>query len=290
MTRESFHTDPLHGRPLPQGRRLQAALAPWLARIRSLTVPALRRGQSPDLATILPAMQEALLPAYSELFLRGVNSGIGQIRSAVARKGLTVRLKKQGRPRVVKAIRAPEQILELAFDVFNPRVIEGLRRAVFDFCQSTIDTAYLEIEKAKLALRVDLLEGLQAGETNRMLAARVETIFAEPYKAARIAQTEASRAVHSGELILAKESEVCSGKYWMASSDACKICLGLAGMGVIPLEKPYMVLPKGGPYAIIMHPGAHPFCQCSQGLEITDDLPARIILPTPQRFDARMLA
>jgi hypothetical protein len=149
-------------------------------------------------------------------------------------------------------------------------VSESVRNAVFDFCEATLETAILDAERAYMALRVDLVEGLQAGESNRELARRVQTIFNDPQRAGRIAITEASRAVHGGQLALARESQVVSGKKWLASGDACPRCLELAAMGAIPLDEPFTVLKTGNPaYRVIMMPPLHPSCFCTT-LDVLD--------------------
>ena len=124
------------------------------------------------------------------------------------------------------------------------------------------------------ALRLNLAEGLERGEALLKLTGRVQAIFDDPLRAFRIAATETSRAMHLGDFVAAQESDVVTGKFWIASSDACPRCLAAARLGVIPLNRPYFVDPKGGPYAVVLHPPRHPHCLCSQGLE-TEYSPSR---------------
>jgi hypothetical protein len=160
-------------------------------------------------------------------------------------------------------------VLELGFDVYNPLVTEAVQRAVFDFCETTLRTAFLDAEQAYLALKVDLREGLEGGETNRELARRVQSIFGDQSRAARIAVTEASRAVHAGGQQLARETGIVSGKKWLASGDACPACLEMAAMGTVPLDEPYTTRRTGSPaYRVVMAPPLHPHCMCTETHEL----------------------
>lgn len=148
--------------------------------------------------------------------------------------------------------------------MFNPRVLESLENAIFSFCDTTLDTAITDAETAYGALRRQLKEGLSEGETNRELARRVQGIFGDQQRAGRIAITEASRAMHGGQLMLDRETGIVGGKKWLASSDACQACLAMAAKGTVDLEEPFFVHPKGNPaYRVVMYPPLHPHCFCS---------------------------
>jgi hypothetical protein len=173
----------------------------------------------------------------------------------------------------------------MVFDLYNPRVTEAIRRAVFDFCQATLDTALTDARRAYQGLRAELIAGLEGGETNRELAARVRGVFMDPYRAARIARTESARAVHSGQLEYARETGIVSQKKWLASSDACDLCLKLAAMGAIDLDAPYFVHQKGHPaYRVVMHPPAHSFCMCSQLDVLNESAIGVASLPRPSSY------
>jgi uncharacterized protein YoaH (UPF0181 family) len=149
----------------------------------------------------------------------------------------------------------------LSFDLFNPRVIDAVNRTTYTFCRETLDTATMDLSKAMEELRQLMRDGLPQGDAVTLLAKKVRTIFADPYRAFRIATTEGSRAVHGGQMLLSAESGV-NRHSWLASSDACDHCLELDGK-VVRIGEPFHVDPKGGPYAITLHPPLHCFCFCS---------------------------
>ncbi len=154
------------------------------------------------------------------------------------------------------------------FDLFNPRVLDAVDAASFRFCRETMDTATTDLGRALRDLRRLLRHGMERGEALRLLAKKVRQIFADPARAFRIAVTEASRAQHAGQLMAARESGVVRGKSWVASSDACEHCLSMEELGTIPLDRPFWVDPRGGPYAVVMAPPLHPHCFCAMNEEI----------------------
>lgn len=153
------------------------------------------------------------------------------------------------------------------FDLFNPKVLDAVDAAAFAFCRETMQTAAGDLGTVLGKLRTALKNGLSQGDATKILAVKVREIFASPMRAFRIAITESSRAVHSGQLIAAKESNVVKSKTWLASADACERCLELDGKNV-PLGQPFYVDPKGGPYATVMYPPLHPNCFCAFTEEI----------------------
>lgn len=148
------------------------------------------------------------------------------------------------------------------FSLLNLQVLSAVDEAVFDFCQETLSTATADVNEVLADLRDELKEGLSAGEAYQEMARRVYGLFADPKRASRIAVTESSRALHLGQLMAARESDVVEGKAWVASSDACKLCLSLDGQEV-GLDEPFYVDPKGGRYAVVQSAPAHPHCMCS---------------------------
>lgn len=148
------------------------------------------------------------------------------------------------------------------FGVFNPKVLDAVDAAALQFCRDTNATATDELTKVIQALRKLLKRGLSKGEAVALLAQKIRKLFNDPYRAHRIAQTETFRALHAGELITAKASGVVEKKSWVASSDACEECYKLDGKEV-DLDEPFFIHPKGGPYAIVLYPPFHPWCQCS---------------------------
>jgi Phage Mu protein F like protein len=148
------------------------------------------------------------------------------------------------------------------FDLTNPKVRDAVHAACLMFCRETNETAVGELHEALKKLRLQLAEGLDKGEALRTLAGRVLRIFADPYRAHRIAATESKRALEAGSLMSAKESGVVSKMRWLTSSDGCEDCQLLDGKEV-DLDEPFHVGPGGGPYAVTKHPPRHPNCFCT---------------------------
>src|SRR5262249_50286411 len=131
----------------------------------------------------------------------------------------------------------------------------------FHFCDSTNQTATDELQATLDRLHEALAMGLELGQSLPMLTAKVQELFADPFRAQTIAMTEASRATHAGALLAAQDSGVASGSRWLASSDACPLGLALDGQET-PLGQPFVV-EGSGPYAAVYHPPRHPRCMCS---------------------------
>lgn len=182
-----------------------------------------------------------------------------QRTSADQHRGLASGLDLYGARRFTSRLkRATPRVLEIGFDVFNPRVSEAIRSAALNLAQSTLATATMDVGHALDRTRGEIAEGLERGEGIERLNARIGQIFEDPMRAARIAQTEASRAVHAGQLLMAEESEVVNGVTWLASSDACPLCLSLDGQ-TVGLGEAFTTTGRG-PYGRIEHPPAHPHC------------------------------
>ncbi len=154
------------------------------------------------------------------------------------------------------------------FNVVNANIPDAAAKLTLKFSQETVATTSQQIDQALTQLRSDIAEGVVQGDTRAEMIARVQKVFdqAEESRAATIAQTETSRAVHQADLMSAKQSGVVSKKYWIASADACQDkCEPLAEMGEIPLDQSFDV----DDYGPIDAPPAHPRCQCSIGY-VTD--------------------
>jgi hypothetical protein len=167
------------------------------------------------------------------------------------------------------------------FDLANPKIQQAVNQASMDFCAATNATASDDLNKTLAALRVALAKGLDEGEALTVLAQRVQALFTDPFRAWRIAATEAKRAASGGALLAAQDSGVVSGKRWLASSDACERCLALDGEER-KLDEPFWVDPKGGPYAVCQYPPLHPFCMCDF-TEILGD-PGPTVITSPGGF------
>jgi hypothetical protein len=129
-----------------------------------------------------------------------------------------------------------------------------------DLARSTLDTITGDVGQALDRVRRELAQGLSRGEVMLQLNRRLAQIFDDPLRAARIAQTEASRAQHAG-LVASAKAEGARAKRWLSSSDACDVCRRLDGRER-PLDGIFTVVGTG-PYSQIFHPPAHPHCGCT---------------------------
>ena len=145
----------------------------------------------------------------------------------------------------------PERFL-IDWTLFRPEVrVEAERLA--------LRLAGTIVEDTRRMIREELSAGLADGEPVAVIARRVREVGFSPKRAAMIAQTESSRAMHAGQAVAAKELGVTSWK-WLASSDACDVCLSLDGKEV-RIGEPFMVWPTGKPeYRVVYHAPAHPHC------------------------------
>ena len=132
------------------------------------------------------------------------------------------------------------------WSVVNPHTEEAIHQQAFNFCESTNNSTSEQIDTALDKLRQGLVQGVyERGETIPQLTKRVNAIFGDLTKshARTIAQTETSRADHSAQEIAAKESGVVTGWRWLASSDACEICLAIAARcPTVKLGQPFAVI------------------------------------------------
>jgi hypothetical protein len=242
-------------------------------------------GQAPDLTGWNAPLAQALKPTLLAYWLTGM------LRSRAGREGNGLRSYEPGnesifgsRKGVMSHVQRPSQGLRVQsvrtvplqvtkanvaaplvvpthFGLLSPRVLDAVDAATFAFCRETNATVTQELDKALHALRMLFKRGLSRGEAGRLLAREVRRIFADPYRAERIAVTESSRFLHGGRLMAARDAGT-RFKRWRASADACGSCRALDGMEV-GLDEAFHVDPRGGAYAVINFPPFHPFCGCS---------------------------
>lgn len=177
MPRERYLTDPSHGRPIPQGTTLAAALRQVFARMAQATRFNAREW--------LPVMMQAVTPAYAQLMQGGMRRAQREIMQAVRQ-----RRRPKTFARLVRKDAPSLAMLFGDFDVFNPKVLEHLRREVFNFCSATLETIEGDVERGLENFRLEISEGLQGGETGLSLNRRIMGIIADPERAARCATTE----------------------------------------------------------------------------------------------------
>ena len=265
-----FAPVPGHNHPLPTGREVAAELRRYFVRQKQEAVRDLNAGRPVNLDHWTSEMAERFLASgyFQELFRVGGEQALRQIaRTVGAPKPGDKSLLRRGRFGGAHLALRTKDLLGAGFDVFQAaQVKEMIRRWIFDFCQETNDTATARLNDALRELKDAFAVSLEMGEiAQTKLAARVQELFDSPDRAQRIAMTESSRFLHGGGRIAAKESGVVARHEWLASADACSVCLKYARMGAIPLEKPYATGVSANPnYSTIWHPGAHPWCMCTE--------------------------
>jgi HK97 family phage portal protein len=151
-----------------------------------------------------------------------------------------------------------------AWNVSSPGVQDAIRQATMKFCAETNATTEMELSAALDKLREDLAAGLTGHEnTIPELTRIVQNTFAnaDQIRAERIAMTEASRAIHAGQIQAAKDSGVVVGKKWLLAPDACELCQEIAAENpdAIPLDASFKNM-GDGPYDDIQGPPGHPWC------------------------------
>lgn len=199
-------------------------------------------------------------PLIADIYLRAGRQTMRGIAQQFGEKSARWRVK-----------RIPTPALDFAFDLFNPRILQAIDEAALAFAQSTLDTLTVDVRKWEDKFRQELREGLESGEGVRDLGIRIGRLIADPNRAFRAGVTEASRAVHAGEILAAKQSGVADKKQWLASSDACDLCLELHGK-IVGLDEAFHVDAKGEAYAAVYHPPRHPFCMCSEKILVNYDM------------------
>lgn len=243
--------DPAHGRDLPEGRRIASIVRRAISFIRRQSLDSVRYGQisSPDYRT-LSDLVAALIPEYERAMTRGAGDAVRQIRSR----------------------RTPPPVpvnIDRAFTLYLPTVTSAARAMatefVRDFSQTTQDY-----------IRTAVVEGLEAGEPLTRIQARLMRVESDgtvadrvadspafsPKRAMTIGQTETSRAIHEGQMRYGM-SVGAKGLEWLASSDACPVCLKVNGKK-LPYGVPFHVWPKAPePYKYVYHAPMHPRCFCT---------------------------
>jgi hypothetical protein len=179
------------------------------------------------------------------------------------------------------------------WEVVNPHTRQMIEDAALAFAESTNETTSLEIEEALRRTREELIAGVVTrGEALPKLTKRINAIFdkAETWRARRIAQTEASRAVHAAQEQAAIESGVVVGWKWLLSSDACPLCNTVARRTpAVRLGQPFAIIGDNPHYSEVRFPPLHPHCNCTV-VEIldTDEHEAfgqTLVQPEPEAAD-----
>ena len=245
---------------LPTGRALRRALKDWFRQQRRAVVSYLKTGRierkdegGGDVTSI---------PGWDDFFLGDLpmSERMAPLISAIWQE--------QGEEFLVRLGLDPN-----AWDVTNPYLGEAIDQAALDFCAATNATTSKQLSDAIAATREAIQEGLiEQGESLDWLTKRINEIFdqAENWRARRIAASEASRAAHSAQEKAAYASEVVTGWRWLASDDACPLCLTIARRcEFVPLGQPFAKIGDHPTYSIVRFPPAHVSCQCSM-VEVLD--------------------
>lgn len=152
------------------------------------------------------------------------------------------------------------------WDVTTPGLQGKIETATLEFCEATNKTTSLQLDEALKRTREELIAGVVTrGESVDKLTKRVNNVFdnAEKWRARRIAQTEASRAVHAAQEQAAADSGIVAGWEWLLSSDACPKCLEVAEKARrVKLGTPFAKT-GDGTYGTIKFPPLHPHCNCT---------------------------
>ena len=167
--------------------------------------------------------------------------------------------------------------IELPEWLDDPDVIAALEAEEFKFAKNIN-------ENTADALREELIEGMESGESIDTLTERIESIFEdwEGYRAERIARTESARAYSDGHIAAWKSTGVVQNKVWVAAADACPFCLDMNGT-VVDLDETFMDkgedqdIEWGGKdmtmsqeYDDVNGPPLHPNCRCALVGELKD--------------------
>ena len=207
-------------------------------------------GKLPDLTHWIAPAAQAVKPVLLGLFQAGM------VRAAARRWRPS-----EGGREGFRSYRPAMKALGVAWDLYNPKVLDAVEQAALALCRETLETARKDAEKALSDLREALERGLSRGEAVAAVARRVRRIFSDPHRAARIAATEVPRAQNLGQMHSSKEMGATT-KTWHASADACTECAELDGE-TVGIDEPFRV--EGtGPYAACYCPPLHPWCDCMQ--------------------------
>jgi HK97 family phage portal protein len=161
------------------------------------------------------------------------------------------------------------------WQVVDPEIHRAIADSALSFSRSTNAGTSKGLAEALAKLRSELHEGIVAeGEAIPQLRKRVQGVFEKLSrdKAEMIARTETSRAVHTASLRSAGDSGVVETKSWLASTDACPLCLGLEAEtkeAGIPLDQPFTVQGTNPAYSEVESAPGHPHCRCTVVFNLT---------------------
>ncbi len=276
MINIGYFRDTVHGRRIPTGKPLANLTQSILHMAAADAVRQLQRRGRIDLSQWIPSFVEAAIPMTSVFVRAGQQTRARELLATIEARNKKNKSTALAWPQRRKSLAGPWAggstgfaNMSVGFDVFNPNITEYIRNSTYNFVKSTLETAATDATKAYHQLRGALTAGLSGGETTQEINRRVYSIFRDPMRAARAGQTEASRSVAGGGYMLAHSTGATTVR-WLASADACDVCLSLNGQER-KLGEPFLILPRAKPpYNIILHSPAHPHCFCSETYLIED--------------------
>lgn len=163
-----------------------------------------------------------------------------------------------------KAGAAPAEWLE------DPEVLEAIDGMTYKFAENIN-------ENTEEALRDELYEAQEAGETIDQITGRIEELYADwqGYRAERIARTESARAYTMGHIEAWRSTGVVNKMQWTSSPDACPFCLDMNGETVAlddtffdegdeqEVEWNGKIATLSQDYGDVQGPPLHPNCRCA---------------------------
>lgn len=276
-------TDPKHGRRIPSGSRFARALAVLLRQSFADSRQLIELGYRPGLGELREQIGRLAFQTLGVEYVAGYLRTIRRVNGArlrvrldhrhtargILRRGYGLKGKALGNtppnppPGVAGAAGSlpPGNRVLIDWTLFRPEVRIAAENAALRLAGTIVDDT-------RRMIRDELATGLQHGEPVAAIAERIRLTGFSPKRATTIAQTESSRAMHAGQAVAARELGVTQWT-WLASSDACPICLELDGK-TVDIGAPFYVWPKGNPaYRVVYHAPAHPHCYCTN----TEEMP-----------------
>jgi hypothetical protein len=276
MRSDQFVRDSAHGMQIPTGLVLARAVHGVMLHAGRTAAEQAKWGRTGvSVDQWRESLEEASRAAIKAHYLYGQQQAALRILAAVARQIQGGKKSKSISGMVRKDL--VDRGLEISWDLLQRGVLDYVRTAPMLFAASTMETASKAAANVIADVRSELGAALSQGETVREINRRMRGIFADPDRAARIGQTETSRAMHAGQLDAMIQGGITKAS-WLASSDACDLCLSLNGK-IVNAGEPFYIHPKGGRYAVVLAPPSHPHCMCSMTEVIDDDALETVSLP-----------
>jgi hypothetical protein len=241
-------------------RRQLTGARPFLRTLRSLF-----RTQGDIVRRMILHDQPIDLSAWSQPMADAAAAQLGPVANQAFRRLLRDYLRRGGRLSQLRNL-IPMPANPFALDV--PEVREFVQRMGVHFAVEVNGTSVRHASEARRYFRNELAGGLERGEAQARLTQRLDKIFKNPVRTEMIAHNEGSRGIHGGQFLAMQRVDEPMAKFLIASDDACEICLGVAARGPIPMDEPFYVFPKGGPYSTPLFAPIHVRCMCSVGYSV----------------------